>query len=115
MTSKNKKRVTLPTRPEPPTIEQILEDVRRARLSDPVFASLAEEFLAPVRAELLMPDVEIQYQQSRAYVELNRGLEEKLCELASQCEDLKKAGERLDLSISEIKDKTFQNEANYKE
>uniref|UniRef100_UPI00398E376E UPF0449 protein C19orf25 homolog n=1 Tax=Pristiophorus japonicus TaxID=55135 RepID=UPI00398E376E len=112
MTSKNKKRVILPTRPQPPTIEQILEDVRSARLSDPVFVSLAEgseEFLAPVRAEMSMPDVESQYQQSRAYVELNRRLQEELSELAARCEELKKAGEQLDLSISEIKDKNFQN------
>ncbi|XP_041059848.1 UPF0449 protein C19orf25 homolog [Cetorhinus maximus] len=112
MTSKSKKRVILPTRPEPPTIEQILEDVRSARQSDPVFASLAEgceEFLAPVRAEVLMPDVETQYQQSKAYVELNKRLQEELSELASQSEELKKAGEQLDRSISEIKDKNFQN------
>ncbi|XP_051893891.1 UPF0449 protein C19orf25 homolog [Pristis pectinata] len=112
MTSKNKKRVILPTRPEPPTIEQILEDVRSARLSDPVFTSFiegSEEIVSPVRVEVSMPDVESQYQQSREYVELNRRLQKELSELAARCDQLKKAGEQLDLSISEIKDKNFQN------
>uniref|UniRef100_A0A2K6F5S5 Uncharacterized protein n=1 Tax=Propithecus coquereli TaxID=379532 RepID=A0A2K6F5S5_PROCO len=43
MGSKAKKRVVLPTRPAPPTVEQILEDVRRAPTGDPVFTALAAE------------------------------------------------------------------------
>lgn len=42
MSSKAKKRVVLPTRPEPPNTEQILEDVQRAQPNDPVFVLLAE-------------------------------------------------------------------------
>uniref|UniRef100_A0A670K6N6 Uncharacterized protein n=1 Tax=Podarcis muralis TaxID=64176 RepID=A0A670K6N6_PODMU len=42
MTSKAKKRVVLPTRPDPPSTEQILEDVQRAQPNDPVFVLLAE-------------------------------------------------------------------------
>uniref|UniRef100_A0A2I3HKS3 Uncharacterized protein n=1 Tax=Nomascus leucogenys TaxID=61853 RepID=A0A2I3HKS3_NOMLE len=38
-----KKRVLLPTRPAPPTVEQILEDVRGAPAEDPVFTILAPE------------------------------------------------------------------------
>ncbi|XP_072924430.1 UPF0449 protein C19orf25 homolog [Hemitrygon akajei] len=112
MTSTNKKRVILPTRPEPPTVEQILEDVRSARLDDPVFTLFIEgneEIVSPVQAEVLMPDVESQYQQSREYVELNKRLKTELSELAVRCEQLKKAGDQLDISISEIKDKNFQN------
>ncbi|XP_045719413.1 UPF0449 protein C19orf25 homolog isoform X1 [Mirounga angustirostris] len=45
MGSKAKKRVVLPTRPAPPTVEQILEDVRGAPSDDPVFAALAPEGL----------------------------------------------------------------------
>lgn len=112
MTSKNKKRVILPTRPEPPTVEQILEDVRSACLSDPVFTSFvegSEEFVSPLRGEVSMPDVDSQYQQSREYVDLNRRLQKERGELSIQCEQLKKAGKQLDLSISEIKDTNFQN------
>lgn len=43
MSSKAKKRVVLPTRPAPPTVEQILEDVRGAPPQDPVFTALAPE------------------------------------------------------------------------
>ncbi|GCB66285.1 hypothetical protein scyTo_0007849 [Scyliorhinus torazame] len=68
-----------------------------------------EELLTPARAAVSMPDVETQYQQSKAYVELNQHLQEELSELASQSEELKKAEELLDLSISEIKEKNFQN------
>lgn len=40
MGSKAKKRVVLPTRPAPPAVEQILEDVRGAPPDDPVFIAL---------------------------------------------------------------------------
>lgn len=43
MGSKAKKRVVLPTRPAPPTTEQILEDVRGAPAEDPVFTALSPE------------------------------------------------------------------------
>uniref|UniRef100_A0A8C4IYY0 Uncharacterized protein n=1 Tax=Dromaius novaehollandiae TaxID=8790 RepID=A0A8C4IYY0_DRONO len=45
MSSKAKR--VLPTRPEPPTVEQILADVRGTRPSDPVFVLAAE----PPRAQ----------------------------------------------------------------
>lgn len=42
MGSKNKKRVVLPSRPDPPTVEQILEDINRAFPNDPVFSILED-------------------------------------------------------------------------
>lgn len=38
--SKAKKRVVLPSRPELPTVEQILEDINKAAPHDPVFSIL---------------------------------------------------------------------------
>lgn len=38
--SKTKKRVVLPSRPEPPTVDQILEDMNGAAPNDPVFSIL---------------------------------------------------------------------------
>ncbi|KAF1385214.1 hypothetical protein PFLUV_G00105410 [Perca fluviatilis] len=38
--SKSKKRGVLPSRPEPPTVDQILEDIHRAAADDPVFSIL---------------------------------------------------------------------------
>lgn len=40
MGSKSKKRVVLASRPEPPTVDQILEDISRAANDDPVFSIL---------------------------------------------------------------------------
>uniref|UniRef100_A0A8C8Z1D0 Uncharacterized protein n=1 Tax=Prolemur simus TaxID=1328070 RepID=A0A8C8Z1D0_PROSS len=52
MGSKAKKRVVLPTRPAPPTVEQILEDVRGAPAGDPVFTALAREGSAVASSQL---------------------------------------------------------------
>lgn len=40
ISSKNKNRVVLPSRPEPPSMDQILEDIERAASDDPVFSIL---------------------------------------------------------------------------
>ncbi|CAB1419269.1 unnamed protein product [Pleuronectes platessa] len=40
--NKNKKRVVLPSRPDPPTVDQILEDINRTAPSDPVFSVLEQ-------------------------------------------------------------------------
>uniref|UniRef100_G3QK23 Chromosome 19 open reading frame 25 n=1 Tax=Gorilla gorilla gorilla TaxID=9595 RepID=G3QK23_GORGO len=78
MGSKAKKRVLLPTRPAPPTVEQILEDVRGAPAEDPVFTILApEDPPVPFR---MMEDAEAPgeqlYQQSRAYLTANQRLQQ---------------------------------------
>lgn len=43
ISSKNKNRVVLPSRPEPPSVEQILEDIQKAASDDPVFSILDQE------------------------------------------------------------------------
>lgn len=43
MSSKNKNRVVLPSRPEPPSMDQILEDIQRAASDDPVFSILDQK------------------------------------------------------------------------
>lgn len=43
MGSKSKKRMILPSRPEPPSVEEIVEDINRAYPNDPVFAVLQDE------------------------------------------------------------------------
>lgn len=43
ISSKNKTRVVLPSRPEPPSMDQILEDIQRAAADDPVFSVLDEQ------------------------------------------------------------------------
>ncbi|XP_008709426.1 UPF0449 protein C19orf25 homolog [Ursus americanus] len=105
MGSKAKKRVVLPTRPAPPTVEQILEDVRGAPPDDPVFTALALEDSPGLsgRAE----DTEVQqeqlYQQSRAYVAMNQQLQRAGDGLKQKCEELWRAGEALERDVGQVK------------
>ncbi|XP_011852805.1 PREDICTED: UPF0449 protein C19orf25 homolog isoform X1 [Mandrillus leucophaeus] len=105
MGSKTKKRVLLPTRPAPPTVEQILEDVRGAPAEDPVFTTLApEDPPVPFR---MMEDAEAPgeqlYQQSRAYVAANQRLQQAGDALRQRCELLRRAGEDLEREVAQMK------------
>ncbi|XP_029469229.1 UPF0449 protein C19orf25 homolog [Rhinatrema bivittatum] len=106
MTSKVKKRVVLPTRPSPPSIEQILEDVQAAPSSDPVFA-LGAEIGEEAWDEDLLAEREKQYRQSYSYVELNHRLQQACSLMKIKCQALKQAGEVLDHKILEIKEKNL--------
>ncbi|XP_036745768.2 UPF0449 protein C19orf25 homolog isoform X3 [Manis pentadactyla] len=105
MGSKAKKRVVLPTRPAPPTVEQFLADVRGAPADDPVFTSLAPaEFPGPSgRAQDTKAQQEQLYQQSRAYVAMNQQLQRVGNQLKQKCEDLQRAGERLERDVGQLK------------
>uniref|UniRef100_A0A2K6A875 Chromosome 19 open reading frame 25 n=2 Tax=Cercopithecinae TaxID=9528 RepID=A0A2K6A875_MANLE len=129
MGSKTKKRVLLPTRPAPPTVEQILEDVRGAPAEDPVFTTLAPEGRGrpvpgkggpetPARSTPLTPDPtpwesqmmedaeapgEQLYQQSRAYVAANQRLQQAGDALRQRCELLRRAGEDLEREVAQMK------------
>lgn len=99
--SKNKKRVVLPSRPDPPTVDQILEDISRAAPSDPVFSVLEQ-----TGQESLQPgdgDVELKFQQCRRYLELNERLQDARDQLIRQKEELSSVGERLDRDVAEVK------------
>ncbi|XP_005083364.1 UPF0449 protein C19orf25 homolog [Mesocricetus auratus] len=104
MGSKGKKRVVLPTRPAPPTVEQILEDVRGAPAHDPVFTALAPEDLPDpsLRAEDPEAQHEQIYQQSRAYVAMNERLLQAKEPLRQKFEDLRQAGQRLEQDVSQV-------------
>lgn len=105
MGSKAKKRVVLPTRPAPPTVEQILEDVRGTSAEDPVFTALApEDSPGPSgRAENPEDQQEQLYQQSRAYMAANQRLQQAGDELRQRCEDLRRAGQELEQDIGQVK------------
>uniref|UniRef100_A0A8C3HE46 Chromosome 19 open reading frame 25 n=1 Tax=Chrysemys picta bellii TaxID=8478 RepID=A0A8C3HE46_CHRPI len=100
MSSKGKKRVVLPTRPEPPSVEQILEDIRSTQPSDPMFVLLAESNLpAPRKKEESEVKSERLYQQSHSYVEMNQRLQKACSLLKAKCEELKQAGATLEQNI----------------
>uniref|UniRef100_A0A8B9MGU1 Chromosome 19 open reading frame 25 n=1 Tax=Accipiter nisus TaxID=211598 RepID=A0A8B9MGU1_9AVES len=101
MSSKAKR--VLPTRPEPPSVEQILADVRGTHPADPVFLLPAE----PLQDHSPSPGEERLYQQSRSYVEMNQRLQESRERLREQCEELRRAGAALERGISEMRQKAF--------
>ncbi|XP_036281084.1 UPF0449 protein C19orf25 homolog isoform X1 [Pipistrellus kuhlii] len=105
MGSKAKKRVVLPTRPAPPTTEQILEDVRGAPAEDPVFTALAPEVSADSSWKAENPEAQREqlYQQSRAYVAANQRLRQAGDELRQRCEDLWQAGQELEQDVVQVK------------
>ncbi|XP_026200326.1 UPF0449 protein C19orf25 homolog [Anabas testudineus] len=96
--SKNKKRVVLPSRPDPPTVEQILADISRAAPSDPVFSILEQDPSHPYDS-----DLDLKFQQCRQYLELNEQLQEVRARLLRQREELRVTGEQLDRDMAEVK------------
>lgn len=100
--SKTKKRVVLPSRPDPPTVAQVLEDIQRAAPFDPVF-TLLDDSTQDARGQSGDSEVESRYQQSRLYLDLNEKLQEVKGQLARQREELRTAGERLDHDVTEVK------------
>ncbi|KAM6218529.1 UPF0449 protein C19orf25 homolog [Rhynchocyon petersi] len=103
MGSKAKKRVVLPTRPAPPTVEQVLEDVRGASPTDPVFTALAPEDPAgPARTvEETEAQQERLYQQSMDYLAITQRLQQAVTELRCKCEDLRQAGAELERGVGQ--------------
>ncbi|KAM6938189.1 UPF0449 protein C19orf25 homolog isoform 1-T4 [Lycodopsis pacificus] len=103
--SKNKKRVVLPSRPNPPTVDQILEDIDRAAPNDPVFSILEK-----TGQDLHRPsdsDVDLRFQQCQQYLELNERLQESRGRLLRQREELRVAGEQLQSDMAEVKGQTL--------
>ncbi|KAM4809089.1 UPF0449 protein C19orf25 homolog isoform 2-T3 [Rhinophrynus dorsalis] len=102
MTSRAKKRIVLPSRPEPPSIEQILEDVHGAVASDPVFnCNLGDE--SSLTAHDGSSDREKQYVQSCSYVEMNKKLREAQDQLKAKCDALRCAGNKMEGDIVELR------------
>lgn len=103
--SKNKKRVVLPSRPDPPTMDHILEDIGRAAPNDPVFNIL--ERIGQNSSRSSDGDVDSRFQQCRQYLELNERLQEARSQLLKQREELRAAGEQLDKDVDEVKGQTL--------
>ncbi|XP_040846251.1 UPF0449 protein C19orf25 homolog isoform X1 [Ochotona curzoniae] len=108
MGSKAKRRVALPTRPAPPTVEQILEDVRAAPADDPVFtaAALTPCPSGPPGAPRPTEDPEAPreqlYLQSRAFVAANARLQQAGKALGLRCQGLLCAGQQLERDMDQL-------------
>ncbi|KAF1543082.1 UNVERIFIED_CONTAM: hypothetical protein FQV15_0009186, partial [Eudyptes pachyrhynchus] len=106
MSSKAKR--VLPTRPEPPSVEQILADVRGTHPTDPVFLLPAEPHgPSPGEQEAAAEERERLYRQSRSYVEMNQRLQESRERLRERREELRRAGAALERGIWEMRQKAF--------
>ncbi|XP_043108584.1 UPF0449 protein C19orf25 homolog [Puntigrus tetrazona] len=100
--SKSKKRMVLPSRPDPPTVEQIMEDVNRACPSDPVF-TVSHDSAEDLKANSNSSEVEKRYLQSRRYIELHERLQEERAVSRGRRDELRAAGESLEHSVMEVK------------
>ncbi|XP_030640639.1 UPF0449 protein C19orf25 homolog [Chanos chanos] len=100
--SKSKKRMVLPTRPDPPSVEQIIEDINRAYPNDPVFSILQDSSEDP-KGGSGNPEVEQKYQLSRRFLDLNERLQEARGDMVRQREELRAVGEALESSMLEVK------------
>ncbi|NXB95207.1 CS025 protein, partial [Vidua chalybeata] len=122
MSSKAKR--VLPTRPEPPSVEQILADVQGTHPSDPVFVLPAEPPQgeggprgppSPAEPRLCPPgcpepaaeERERLYRQIRSYVGMNQRLQQSREQLRERRRELQRVGEALDRGIAEMRQKAF--------
>ncbi|KAF7703743.1 UPF0449 protein C19orf25 homolog [Silurus meridionalis] len=97
-----KKKMVLPARPEPPSVEQIIEDINRAEPCDPVF-----RFLQIPNEGSISSDVEVRYTQSRRYLDLNEKLQEALADLTCRRDELRVVGETLEGSVAAVKSRAL--------
>ncbi|KAM9215562.1 UPF0449 protein C19orf25 homolog [Leptosomus discolor] len=111
MSSKAKR--VLPTRPDPPSVEQILDDVRGTHPADPVFLLPAEPHrdhhgpapAGPSGQEAAAEERERLYRQSRSYVGMNQRLQESRERLRERREELRRVGAALERGVSEMRQK----------
>ncbi|NXR37284.1 CS025 protein, partial [Zosterops hypoxanthus] len=101
----------LPTRPEPPSAEQILADVRGTEPTDPVFVLPAEPPAEPGPApggpEAEPEERERLYRQIRSYVGMNQRLQEAREQLRERRRELQSAGEALEAGIAHMRQRAF--------
>ncbi|NXP71392.1 CS025 protein, partial [Ramphastos sulfuratus] len=107
MSSKAKR--VLPTRPDPPSVEQILADLQSTHPGDPIFLLPSEPSQehspssgSPNPAE---EERERLYQLSRSYVGMNQQLQEAQERLRAQREELLRARAALEHDIMGMRQK----------
>ncbi|XP_037105498.1 UPF0449 protein C19orf25 homolog [Syngnathus acus] len=100
---KSKKRVVLPSRPSPPSVDLILEDISSAKADDPVFTVLQhlQPPLLPHQQEA--GEAERTFRQCRCHADLKRQLQEVEMVLTRQRAHLRASGQRLDLHVADVK------------
>lgn len=107
--SKGKKRVVLPSRPEPPTVEQILEDVQNSSSDDPLFTLDQTDPGSGLSSG--DSEVEQRFEQCRRFMELNERLTEAQERLTEQRDELRGTTDSLQRDIQDVKARTFHTTA----
>ncbi|XP_051929975.1 UPF0449 protein C19orf25 homolog isoform X1 [Hippocampus zosterae] len=102
---KSKKRAVLPSRPSPPSVDRIMEDVGGAEPDDPVFAILQQpqHREASPRHAGETGEAERTFQQCRRHADVKHQLQEVGAVLTRQRDHLRAAGQRLDRHLAEVK------------
>ncbi|XP_077441141.1 UPF0449 protein C19orf25 homolog isoform X4 [Vanacampus margaritifer] len=98
---KSKKRVVLPSRPSPPSVDRILEDVSGAEPDDPVFAILQPQ--QQQQQQTQPGEAERTFRQCRRHADVTRQLQEVESLLTRQRDQLRAAGQQLDRKVAEVK------------
>uniref|UniRef100_A0A4W5NBN1 Si:ch73-238c9.1 n=1 Tax=Hucho hucho TaxID=62062 RepID=A0A4W5NBN1_9TELE len=106
MGAKDKKRLVLHSRPDLPTVDQIL-DINRAFPNDPVF-SVLEDANQDAKRGSSDNELETKYLQSCRYLEMKERLQEVKGELVQQREELRTTGEQLGISVAEVKGRALE-------
>lgn len=107
--SKGKKRVVLPSRPEPPTVEQILEDIQNSSSDDPLFTlDQTDPGSGPPSGN---SEVELRFEQCRRFMELNQQLTEAQERLTEQQDELRGTVNSLQRDIQYVKARTLHTTA----
>lgn len=109
LSSKGKKRVVLPSRPEPPTVEQILEDVQNSASDDPLFT--LDQTDSGSGPSLGDSEVELRFEQCRRFMDLNQQLTEAQERLKEQREELVRTADSLQRDIQDVKARTLHTAA----
>ncbi|XP_028299944.1 UPF0449 protein C19orf25 homolog [Gouania willdenowi] len=96
--SKGKKRPVLPSRPEPPSVERILEDMSRAGPEDPVFKVREES-----GEDCGLSATDERFNQVRHFLLLQQRLQEAGAELHKKRAVLEDAGVQLENDVAKVK------------
>ncbi|XP_070541789.1 UPF0449 protein C19orf25 homolog [Ptychodera flava] len=135
MMAKQKVPMPLPKRPEPPNLEEMLEDIGKAKDDDVVFTmftagssspstpsptktvgimSESYEEISPKQSPVDMAtsgddvttDIDAIYQKAKTYIETNRYLQNANANLSKQYEELQNMGQHLTKSIEQLRQET---------
>lgn len=112
-----KKKTTLPERPSPPTLEEMLEDLNFAKLDDVLLInhdsnSRIEKSIENLASSKILADSNLSYIKVKSFVEACKTLEKTLPNLQRENEHLKMLKNELNEELCNLKQKA-EADANF--